>query len=29
MVMFAKRVEIENIVIFWPLQRLGRDYSSR
>ena len=24
MVMFAKRVEIENTVIFWPLQRLGK-----
>ena len=30
MVMFAKRVEIENTVfLFWPLQRLGKDYSRR
>ena len=29
MVMFAKRVEIENTVILWPLQRLGKDYSRR
>ena len=29
MVMFAKRIEIENTVIFWPLQRLGKDYSRR
>ena len=29
MVMFAKRVEIENTVIFWPLQRLGKDNSRR
>ena len=29
MVMFAKGVEIENTVIFWPQQRLGKDYSRR
>ena len=29
MVMFSKGVEIENIVICWPLRRLHKDYSSR